>query len=115
MIKTEYAEKMITKRIETVHFLFCDRCKKMIYKRWSDEYAKQYDLMREHTKSVEWFDVTTGHHDWGNDSCDSIMHNEYCRECLPKEFEHYLKEASGTDYFEINHKQHWSLPMEQEG
>lgn len=113
MIKTEFAEKMVTKRIETMRFLFCDRCHKLIYKRYSDEYNSEFGLTPKHTQEVEWFNVTTGHYDWGNDSCESIEHHEYCCECLPKAFEVYVSRANGTDYFEVHHDYWRSLPLEE--
>lgn len=40
----------------------CDICKRLI-----DPAGYREDSSR-------YFEVTTGHHDWGNDSCDSIKH-----------------------------------------
>ena len=59
---------------------------------------------------LEYYDVTTGHDDWGNDSCDSIEHNGYCcADCLRKAFDKWVEENehSSTAYFEI-HKEVYS-------
>ncbi len=50
------------------------------------------------------YEVTTGHHQWGNDSIESIENRDICSdECLKKEFEKYLEARSEyyTQYIEI--------------
>ena len=36
------------------------------------------------SKGIEskYFEVTTGHHEWGNDSCESIEHHDICPDCM---------------------------------
>lgn len=52
--------------------------------------------------------VTTGHNDWGNDSCESIESFDVCSvECLGKVFDNYCKESNvicNTEYIEIEHE-----------
>lgn len=50
-----------------------------------------------------YYDVTTGHHDWGNDSIDSIEHNEICLDCIYNFTTDYLKGNNEcmSDYIEI--------------
>lgn len=52
-----------------------------------------------------YFSVMTGHHEWGNDSIDSIENKEFCsKECLQKAFNKYINEDIeyyDTAYFEI--------------
>ena len=50
-----------------------------------------------------YFNVRTGHNDWGNDSCDSIEHFDFCcYDCLQKFFEEYFKDnESDTAYMDI--------------
>lgn len=60
--------------------------------------------------SLVYYDVTLGHSDWGNDSCDSIENNGYCCvDCLRKAFNKWVEENehSSTAYFEI-HKEVYS-------
>lgn len=64
-------------KIETIEkrkaeYIRCDSCNKKI--------RKQY------------YEVTTGHHDWGRDSIDSVEHNEICESCINKFVAEYLKE-----------------------
>ena len=47
--------------------------------------------------------VTTGHRDWGHDSCDSIEHYDICPRCINKFVADYLgnENASLSAYIEI--------------
>ena len=113
MVKTEYCTKMVEKRIDTVIWLFCDKCGKLIKKEYGKEY-KKYEYS-DYKDNAEYFKVTTGHHDWGNDSCESIDHRVYCRECLSVAFAEYLERCGDfdTEYMEIEHSCSRSLPLEE--
>lgn len=90
-IKREYEIKThtVTERVcvkETTH---CDVCNKPI-----------------DTDKGYWH-LITGHHDWGNDSIDSVKYFDMCSEdCLRKNFDEYVKESGKNDwntmYFEVN-------------
>lgn len=54
-----------------------------------------------------YFAVTTGHHDWGNDSCDSIEHLDVCPSCISGFVSGYLSEADSTQYIDIETKHVW--------
>lgn len=89
-IKKEYEVKThtVTERVCTKSTVYCDICDSVI-----DEYNGYWEL-------------TTGHHDWGNDSCDSIEHFDICSEdCLRKKFDEYVRESGKDDwntmYFEV--------------
>jgi hypothetical protein len=74
----------------TVIDVECDVCKKIIPAgRWRDEETK-------------YFEITTGHHDWGNDSIDSMQTRDVCPECAPIFIAEYLKKASTTGYLELS-------------
>ena len=48
--------------------------------------------------------LTTGHNDWGNDSCDSMINFDLCsKECVQKKLDEYFKDCCGsnTHYFEL--------------
>lgn len=72
----------------------CDICGKELIakdKSWND-YSSRY------------YEVTTGHHDWGNDSVDSVKTKDVCPDCLidyVKVFFGKHKESS-TAYCEIS-------------
>lgn len=69
----KYYGKPIIEKIEhrKVEYLRCDKCKKKI----TDGY----------------YEVTTGHNDWGNDSCDSIRDYDICPNCIEEFTTDYLK------------------------
>jgi hypothetical protein len=58
----------------------------------------------------DYWTLTTGHHDWGYDSVDSIEIFDLCsRDCIQKKLDEYLKDCSGTDYFELSHENDWEV------
>lgn len=79
----------------------CDICgKEFNYKPW---------LRGE--KIASYFHIITGHHDWGNDSCDSVESRDACcDECLSRFTQEWLKNEdvirSNTAYIEINKERH---------
>lgn len=92
-MKTIQSEIVVGKKI------ICDCCKKVIAEKKKDS---NYGV------SADYFSVTTGHHDWGNDSCESIKCDDYCSlECLQKAFDKYYKiekdGQNGSAYFEVEH------------
>jgi len=51
------------------------------------------------------YEVTTGHHDWGNDSIESIENFDICSdECLKEQFNIYLKSRYRRKFIEIEHE-----------
>ena len=90
-IKREYEVKThtITEKVCVSATMHCDVCDSVIGE-----------------NEAHW-EVTTGHHDWGNDSCESIEYFDICSEaCLKKKFDDYVKESGSNNdnsmYFEIN-------------
>lgn len=85
-----YRDKEITKIEEVAIKCACDICGSVI------------------EDKTRYYYVTTGHNDWGNDSCDSREHYHICSlDCLKKKFEEYITETDGkqnSNYIEINHK-----------
>jgi len=80
-IKKEYETKTrtVTERIVVKEIRYCDVCKKEIT-------AESY------------WELTTHHNDWGNDSIESYESFDVCsKDCMRKKFEEYL-EDSDTDY-----------------
>lgn len=79
-----YEVKEVSVVQSTLVKVVCDICKKDID--WSRFYYK----------------VTTGHYDWGNDSCDSVEDKDICsNECLEKEFHLYLESKDHTRYINV--------------
>lgn len=75
-------EKMI--ETKTIAGIKCDICKKEI--------------------TGKYWQLTTHHDDWGNDSVDSYSHSDLCsRECINKALDNYIEdcEDSITQCFEL--------------
>lgn len=51
--------------------------------------------------SNQYFEVTTGHRDWGNDSCESVETRDICRECVVDFIKKYLSDCSNTAYLNL--------------
>lgn len=85
-------QRMVTTDVVVGMEKTCDRCGKLILKKNED---KTIYCIGKHWK------LTTGHDDWGNDSCDSIVYKDICSiECLEKELHEYAS-CFGTAYFEV--------------
>lgn len=82
----------------------CDKCGKIL------EYCYNHEELVNTSKErmkVEYYEVTTGHHDWGNDSIDSVEHHDYCPTCVLQAIDEYYEktnEKNNTNYIEINHE-----------
>ena len=114
MERTICKEAMVLQKTEYMKYCYCDRCKKMIWKRKCD--GKFWEVRDK--VSVRWYEVTTGHHDWGNDSCESIEHKTICPNCLTETYANYVERANNgknTEYIEIKHDYGWSLPLVEGG
>ena len=70
---------VVTKAVRTVVGVECDLCKKSIVGLYAH--------------------VMTQHSRWGNDSCDSTEHHDYCFECVKKVFDSYTFTPDVTDEF----------------
>lgn len=77
----KYYGKSIIEKVEhrLCEYIRCDNCNKKI------------------TDGEKYYSLTTGHHDWGNDSIDSIEHPDVCVECLKKFISDYFKEYEDSD------------------
>lgn len=82
-VKKEYETKThtVTEKVLVKETRYCDVCGKEI------EPNKSY------------WELTTHHNDWGNDSIESYEHFDVCSsECLRKKFDEYV-EDSGDDRY----------------
>ena len=82
----------------------CDVCGSLIFKKSETQVLSCID---------GFWTLTTGHHDWGNDSCDSVMCFDLCsKECIQNKFDEYMDKCLGTYYFELRHHTkiyYWSI------
>lgn len=96
MINTIEKEVTVTEKRIIGKQIYCDSCKKLIIDTVNDQPRHR----------VQYWEVTTGHYDWGNDSCDSVEEHQYCsKECITEALKQYLEEtecAFNTKYFEIH-------------
>lgn len=69
-------------------------------------------------KNVPYYEITTHHNDWGNDSVDSYEHYHACSpECALKFAGEYINdnfEGCNSQTIEIEHKGGWFMPKEAE-
>ena len=84
-------KKKVTKYLERVVKTKCDICQKEI---------PNFDETRDLRKS-RYFEVTTGHHLWGNDSIDSIRDYNICPDCIQKFIKNYIENVENTYYIDI--------------
>lgn len=81
----EYVNKPVTTTKQVLSKTSCDGC--------STEIKGPY------------FEVDTYHHDWGNDSCDSLEEFDFCSvQCLTPHMTKYLEKSCGTECYEIKRK-----------
>lgn len=100
-------ESLTIKKIEKMpatETCTCNVCGQLIYRRSlqeSDELPKNDEL-------YSFWDVTTGHNDWGNDSPESIEQYEVCSPtCLQELFDIYKSESNeyqrNSKYIYVHH------------
>lgn len=74
----------------------CDRCGKML------EPIRSAAVTRSYGKDFpRYYEVTTGHNDWGNDSIESFKTEDICEDCLPAYFNEWRENNSYTAQFEV--------------
>lgn len=99
-MRKEHKTKVLKEvEITDSEVIICDCCKKVIFDKDNiDEFIKgRYN-------KIKYYEVSTGHNDWGNDSIDSFENYDLCSdECLGKKIDEFLKENKGsyTGFFRI--------------
>lgn len=84
----KYKKEEIKQIKEIENEIICDICNKKIKE--EEDYKTPY-----RTKMTHFYEVSTHHNDWGNDSIDSFEYRDICsEECL---FEFLKKYFDGTD------------------
>ena len=93
-------KEMITREVkktvkETIECkITCDECKKVIlehHKEWVDH----------SNEVIDYYEVQTGHYDWGNDSIESMEEFHLCPDCLMT-FVGKYKETATTARYRMN-------------
>jgi hypothetical protein len=88
---SEKGEQVVYKTRRLVEGVKCDACGKFI--KASNDYWDR--------DATKYYEVTTGHRDWGNDSCESIKRQDICPDCIRNFVGEYLLTESLTAYIEI--------------
>lgn len=97
MNKYSNGEKVICERVKKVQTsIVCDKCGKEIICRDEPERYGDWSAQR-------YYNVTTGHFDWGSDSCESIKRFDICTDCISTFVADYFEKnkKSNTAYIEI--------------
>lgn len=98
----EMTEKVLVESKKIIG-IKCDCCGKVIYPAQKKKESILFDI------EAEYYSITTGHCDWGNDSCDSVETKQVCSvECAQKIVDEYFKRSWGgvnSQYIEIEHKE----------
>lgn len=85
-------KEVVRSTVRELDGIQCDRCKRVI----------SMDQYKSNRKGARYFEVTTGHNDWGSESIESIEDHDICPECLTDFINAYLKEEdSNTAYIGI--------------
>lgn len=83
----KYEEKEVTKTENVLVEVVCDTCRKTIDTK---------------DRSKHYYEVTTHHSRWGNDSADTYRFLDFCSyECLLENMNDYFKNGADTDCYEI--------------
>lgn len=75
ILKGEEIEVIRSKKFK-VAGVKCDICGKIIPIPTGDKKMRWWE------PEFRYFEVTTGHRDWGNDSIESIEHRDICSDCI---------------------------------
>jgi hypothetical protein len=87
----EIKEVSITQETETS--ISCDECGKEI---------RNSDNIRRRDYEHPYYEVSTHHHDWGNDSGESNRHFDLCSiDCLVLNMKEYFENANGSECYEV--------------
>ena len=105
MIKEQTEKRTVEQEIVVAVTCTCDVCKKKIYEK---RYNDQRILSGKH-ETIQYYKVTTGDNDWGNDSGESIENYTICSpECLDTVMKEYYNRSFdckfiNTEWIEIQH------------
>lgn len=86
-------KKVVYKTVRALEGIRCDICGKVI------------PLNKTRKQESMYYEVMTGHYDWGNDSYESIMYKDVCPNCISSFMSEYVeKTAYHSAYMDVNKK-----------
>jgi len=112
MVKTETKKETICQDVIISEECRCDRCGRHLWFHTKDGWKKPG-----FKDTADYYHIVTGHHDWGNDSVDSIEIYDVCVGCAKKMYEEYIEDSFNkinTLYFECGHERTWDESDEEE-
>lgn len=86
-IYSNKVKTIVTAEVRECIAIKCNVCGKIIH----------CDSSGYKTNDRTYYEVTTSHSDWGNDSCESIKNFDICPDCVVGFVDRYLKEAKEDD------------------
>jgi hypothetical protein len=89
VLHEEIKEKVIA-HFQALKGVKCDVCGRFVAPKWG------------RSKENKYYNVTTGHNDWGNDSFESRESRDICPDCINAFVTKYLDESKGSQYIEID-------------
>lgn len=116
MEKVECKKAMVEQKVPYIKKIICDRCKRIIHKSFGEEFINETDKYHP-LDMASWYRVTTGHNDWGHDSCESVERFDVCPKCITEVYAEYVERSSGghnSEYIEITHCCGGTLPLDEE-
>ena len=100
-IEVEEHIKKHTKKI--IDEEYCDTCHELLPIRKFPMYNNKKNCV-----AYRAFEVTTGHRDWGNDSCESRETKQFCCiECAYEYLKEHFKDCSDTYYADIEIQEYY--------
>ena len=105
-IISKESEKVVYKEVHKLEGIKCDYCNAII-PAVADPFTCKYP---------QYYDVLTGHRDWGNDSCESMEWHDICPDCINAFVSEYLSNIGySTKYIEIEEKYVCPVKVDKDG
>ena len=111
MVETNVEKKAVYQDVILSEECRCDRCGRHLWYHTKDGHKKPG------LGTAEYYNVVTGHNDWGRDSVDSVETYDVCVGCAKKMFEEYIEDSfnkTNSLYFECHHERTWEESEEEE-
>ena len=93
-------KEVVYKTVKKLVGIKCDKCGKVILADNGEKSSNRY------------FEVSTGHRDWGNDSFESVHYYDLCPSCVTDFANEYLESAKGTAWIDI--ETCYAYPIDEE-
>lgn len=89
-VLSKETKEVITAKVRALEGMKCDVCGRIILPKQGRQAENKY------------YEVATGHFDWGNDSFESRENYDICPICVNNFISDYLAKGKGSEYIEVN-------------